>query len=206
MAVPDTFTNTDGTEASLHSGEPGLSYIQPSYGSTGKAIINSNQLTKDSNSSQAIYYRSDTPPNDQRVAAHIKMLSSISVNAAIVARLNTGVDSYIWARHNRDDNLWTIRETVSSTVTVLTSTSDTMIAGDIRYAELWCIGNQATLFVRRPTDLLTLGPVTVTLTSGRIGWRFGGAASSSTGYAIDDLEGGALMTLGSIARPQFLAQ
>jgi len=176
------FTDTDGTELTAH--DP-VDWLQPSYGNVGKGIINTNRLTKDSNSSQAIYYINDTFSNDQVIEARITMMSSISVNVALVLCLDPASDTYYHFRHNRDSNNWTIRRTLLGSSVQLDDWSETLIAGDVRVARFEREGSTLRGYV---DDVLRCEFTDTNITGGKVGLRFGGAASTSTGYAIDYLQ------------------
>lgn len=186
-----SFTATDGTELSLYTGEFGATFQRPAtYQNAAQAFINSNKLTKDSGTGAVIYYASGQPGRDCSARALIEMMSSISVNCSLVLRLNPDSDNYYHARHNRDDSQWSIRKSTNGTPSTLATVTDTLSAGDTRQVEFTAVDVGGVAILR-----LTVGGVVVLQTTdasphpaGRSGVRFSGAASSTTGYSIDNFE------------------
>jgi hypothetical protein len=186
LEASDLFTDTDGVNATAHTMNLGGPWLQPSYGNVGQAFIASNRLTKDSNAAQAILYATTAPGANQQIKCRLRMLSAISVNAGLVARLNPASDNYYMLRHNKDTAEFQLRKSVGGVGSSLGTFSDTLIADDERDIELWCIGDQISAYV---ATVLQIGPITDTShASGSAGIRFAGAASGTTGYAIDNWE------------------
>lgn len=186
IIVQETFTGTDGTNITSHVGELGATWTQPSWG-TATSILSSNRLTRDGTSGTSAGLASGTLDNDQYVKATIRMLTSISVNVAVVLRGTTAADTYYWARHNRDTNEWSIRKTVTGTATSLGTWSETLSAGDERNIEFRIVGTTLKLFIEGVERISVTDSV---IASGKAGWRFSGTATSTTGFAIDNFEAG----------------
>jgi hypothetical protein len=191
LTMFDSFTDSDTTLVSNHTSDSGDTWVfglNQNAGSTAK--IYSNVLTKDNDASAnaAVYYLTgETLNNDYYVQAKIKMMSSVSSGAAIVARINTASDNYYWLRHNRDQNRWELRVTVNGTASTLNSGSalysDTMNAGDERVAKLEVIGTSIKAYI---DGIERISATDSSHSSGQPGIRFNGIQSQTTGYSIDD--------------------
>lgn len=189
IKVRDEFVDTDGVNATSHSVNVGGPWVaHPASGAS--AFIASNRLTKDSSGSQALLMSTATVTGDGYVEAPVRMLTSISVNAGICISMNPSSDDYVFARHNRDDNLWSIRSTVPGSTTPLGTASETLSANDERLARL----ERRTTGGNDQYRLTVAGVVVIDWvtsnghTGTRVGVRFGGAASSTTGYALERFE------------------
>jgi mannan endo-1,4-beta-mannosidase len=184
----DAFTDTDGINATSHTGDINSTWINGINQNSGAdAKIFSNVLTKDNSANAAVIYTGATPSNNCAVQAKIKMMTSISTGASLLARLNTASDDYYWLRHNRDLNQWQLRVTVGGIGSTLNGGaavySDTMNAGDERIAKLEVIGTSIKAYI---DGVERISATDSSHSSGRAGIRFNGAASSTTGYSIDD--------------------
>jgi endonuclease/exonuclease/phosphatase family metal-dependent hydrolase len=189
IKVRDTFTDTDATNANAHTAEVGGPWTAHPN-SAANAFIASNRLTKDSGSGQALLMANATVTGDGYVQAMLRMLTSISVNAGLAISMNPGSDDYVYARHNRDSNEWSVRSTTTSGTSVLGTATETLSATDERFMRL----ERRTTGGNDQFRLLVDGVAIIDWvtsnghTGTRVGWRFAGAASSTTGYALDNYE------------------
>ncbi len=192
--IVESMTASDGTELSTHTGELNATWEQASFASSGKGYIYSNRLTKDSGAA-AVYFSAASVSSDQYVQAKFRKLSALSMNLAILARLQAtpgggaDTDSYYWLRYNNDDGLWTIRKTIGGTATVPNSNqwADTIGVGEERTARLEVVGTTITAYI---DGVQRLQVTDAALSGGYAGFRLSGNASSTTGYTIDDFEAG----------------
>lgn len=186
--VLDSVTDTDATNASAHIPEQGGTLQKPAtYQNGADVFVNNNSFTKDSNAAAVIYYYDAQPGLNCAASGRIKMNTSISTNVSFVLRLNPGSDNYYHARHNRDDQQISIRKSTNGTPSTLGTVSYTMNAGDSVDLEFYAvdIGGVAHLWVRANGSEILRVTDSSPHPAGRSGFRFSGAASSTTGYAIE---------------------
>lgn len=188
--VLDSVTDTDGTNASAHLPEAGGALQKPAtYQNGADVFVNNNTFTKDGNAAAVIYYYDAQPGLNCAASGRIRMLSSISTNVSFVLRLNPSSDNYYHARHNRDDQQISIRKSTNGSPSTLGTVGFTVNAGDTVDLEFYAvdIGGVAQLWVRaNGTEILRVTDSSPH-PAGRSGFRFSGAASSTTGYAIENL-------------------
>lgn len=197
IKVRDEFVDTDGTNATAHTADVGGPWTgHPA--NQADSFIHTNRLTKDSNSGQSLLIANATVSGDGYVETTLRMLTSISVNAGIAISVHPTNDDYVYARHNRDGGEYSIRSVVSGSATAIGTATETLVANDERVMRL----ERRT--VAGPHDeyrLLVGGVQIIPATPGtwvqsdghtgtRVGLRFGGAASSTTGYALERFEAG----------------
>jgi hypothetical protein len=193
ILIFDSFTDTDNVSLNSHTGDLNATWVigtNQNSGAEGK--IFSNRLTKDSSSLTALYYTGTAPNNNCYVQAKIRMLSLLAINCGLLIRLNPASDNYFWVRHN--SNQWQLRSTTSGggAVTLDGGTAvynDTMAAGDERLVRLEAEGTSLRVYI---DGVLRITSTSSDHTSGRAGVRMAGAASSTTGYAVDDFTVGNL--------------
>lgn len=196
--ITENFTAADGTNLSLLSG------WNLHSANADDAFVNSNRLTKSTGAGQHLSYHSTSVTGNGYVEISLTMMTAIAVNAGLAISINTGADDYVYARHNQSNGEWSIRSVVASTATPIGTATETLVGGDTRTVRL----ERRT--VTGPHDeyrLLVAGVQVIGWTQSdghtgtKVGVRFGGAASSTTGYAIDsltaDVTAAATSTLGA---------
>jgi hypothetical protein len=192
--VQDSFTSSDGVELSLHVGEVGATWTQPSYAHNSKDYIYGNRVTHEANSSRNIYYASALPPSDCYVQATITKLGLATATAGLVLRLDPASENYYYATYDTSTSLWAIFSSVNGTNTQLGSWPDAIFYGQARVVKFQAIGNNLTLLID--------GTSRVSVTNadhpgpGRVGLVMSGVTSQYAGFAISNFEAGAT-TVGS---------
>lgn len=186
VTVTETFTAADGTNLAGKVSDSSHTWAQ--HGSyTGTELINGNKLTKDSSANAALVYANVDLGNDQYAQATLSKLTSLagsSVSLAIC--VSSGSDTYYHWRHTNDTNQWRLLKVVSGTSTIL-GTYD----GDIGAARIEKVGSNIKCYVG---GVERVSVTDGTISSGNAGIRFAGAASSTTGYAVDGFEAGTFST------------
>src|SRR5574340_27254 len=113
--VSDTFTDTDNTNLSAHTGETGATWAKhTSY--TADATIISNQAKVSSGT--AMYYASGNPTNADYYAA-MDIIRSGSGALGVACRVNTAAHTFYYAQHYTN---WQLYKAVAGTHTQLGST------------------------------------------------------------------------------------
>ena len=182
--IVESFTAADATNITSLSGWN----LHPF--NADPAFVYSNRLTKDVGIGQHLSYHSTNVIGDASIEILLAMMTAIAVNAGIAISMDPVNDDYVYARHNQSNGEWSLRSVVSSVVTVLGTATETLVGGDSRTMRL----ERRTM--AGPHDeyrLLVAGSQIIPWTrsdghSGtKVGLRFAGAASSTTGYAIDNV-------------------
>jgi hypothetical protein len=186
VVLYDSFTDSNGTFLENHTSESGATYTKHLSDAGGEIVINSNRLTKDASASAAVVYAS--PANlgsDFVIEARFICLSYVDMNAGILFCVQTGADSYYNLRYNQGNNLFEFRLTNASGVTGLGTYSDSFPASESRRIRIQKRGSVFNIWI---DDTLRFENVSdSTFSTGRVGIRMAGAASTSTGLAIGEL-------------------
>ncbi len=193
VLITEPFTASDGTNLSTMSGWN----MHPA--NSGSAFIYSNKLTKDNAAGQHLSYHSTDVTGDAYVQEVITMMTAIAANAGLAISVHTTNDDYVYARHNQSSSEWSVRSVTGGSATILGTYTETLVASDVRtmrlerrtvagpHDEYRLLVDSGSGFVERITWTQADGH-----TGTKVGIRFGGAASATTGYNIDNLEAGTL--------------
>jgi hypothetical protein len=187
--VLDSATDTDGTNANAHTPEEGGPLSKPgTFQNACDVFIYNNQFTKDGVADAVIYYYAAEPGLNCSAGGRFKMMTSLAVNLSIVLRLQTGSDNYYFARHNQSDQKFSIRKSTNSTPSTIGDVSYTLNAGDTADVEFFAVdvGGVAHLWLRvNGVEILRVTDNSPH-PAGKSGFRFSGAMSSTTGYALQN--------------------
>jgi hypothetical protein len=183
--VTDSFTESSDTALASHTGATGATWtVHPSYSAAGTIDAATDRLYP---TGSTAYYASGTPPSaDYYVQADFRVASTISVNAAICARMSTSADTMYMVRLLNGTD-WVVRKLVAGSGTDLaTSATNVPTAGQTRTVRLTVSGSNITVTVDGVLDAaLSVTDSSITA-AGRAGLRFAGASSASTGYHLDN--------------------
>lgn len=180
--VNDTFTDTDSTIITSHTGETGATWVRQ-FGHTGDSYIQSNRLAY--GSGVAVHRASGTPASaDYSVFGWLYVASTVSGSAAgAIARAQSGAGTYYYGGYVQGAG-WRLYKYIALSGTQLGSTAaQTLTVGQTYLIELRVVGDQISLYV---DGTLKVGPVTDTsiTTAGSAGARLY-LGSASTGYHLD---------------------
>lgn len=184
--VDDTFTGSDGTLLSAHTGETGATWTKHSSFTEDWAIT-SNRARKDSNAGTSAYYASGTPASTTyNVQCVIVDVGNVSRAAGCCGRIDTAADNMVCARR-QNATTWQVLTIIGGTAASLDTEPTTFSAG--ASATITMVFTGSTLAWSK--DGVTLGSgldlTTYNATfagAGRVGVR-GSNDHSGTGYHID---------------------
>lgn len=191
----DTFTEpgTGAIDLNTHTGEIGASWTKHPHANytTAYALSLDNDLIY--SSATAMYYASAVPPSaDYYVEAEFELLSAVTQNVAVCARVLTTDDTMYFARLN-NGAAWQMFKRVGGTATSLGSGSTNQLpgVGGIKTGRLVVDGDQISFYVN---GTLEIGPITDTSISaaGRVGVRNAGSSTATTGAVLTSIRAGAL--------------
>lgn len=120
--VQDSFTDSDATNLSSHTGETGATWAKLT-GYTGNCYINGNVLeNEDGSDADAAYYASGAPASaDYDVEAKYTWVSSQLCDWRICGRIDTSNGNYYSFYYRRGSNTYRLTKRVSGTTTTLAS-------------------------------------------------------------------------------------
>jgi hypothetical protein len=185
--VNDTFTDTNGTLLTSHTGETGATWTShPSYSSgAGFQQIQTNRVVTSAAGPSAAAYASGVPPvADYDVNANVRALTNNFTNTlGITARMDTSSNTMVTFRYLTDN--WSLIDIVGGTPTVIQSSTTALSTGADHSVQLSVVGNTATGSV--DGIILCTGSTAISA-SGRVGIR-GNSASTTAGIAVVDIQG-----------------
>src|SRR5687768_9186235 len=95
----DTFTDTDGTVLSSHTGEGGVTYTQHASFTLGTFTIENNRVSKDATANSAVYYASQVSPSlFCEISCTITDKSALSRTLGVFGWIDTASDTMIGIR------------------------------------------------------------------------------------------------------------
>ena len=120
--VQDSFTDTDATNLSSHTGETGATWAKLT-GFSGNVVINSNRAENAATFSvDAAYYASGTPSGaDYDVSADYSWVNTNTCSWQILGRVDTSTGDFYTAYYRRGSNTFRIEKRVSGSYTTLAS-------------------------------------------------------------------------------------
>jgi endonuclease/exonuclease/phosphatase family metal-dependent hydrolase len=184
--INDTFTDTNGTNLSSHTGESGVTWATPSaFADGGSGLIYGNKVTKDALAASVAYFASVTPNPDCVITCVVHILSVLNMNAGVIFRAGTNGDHYI-VRYNSGTSMWEVRSTLGGSAGAAFTNNtwaETLNAGDSRTLEVTVSGSS---IVVKIDGVTRISGTNAALSSGNVGIRFSPtSASSTTGIAFD---------------------
>lgn len=122
--VQDSFTDSDTTNLSSHTGETGATWAKLT-GYSGNLYINGNVLeNEDGSDAEAVYYASGSPAGtDYDVEAKYTWVTSQLCDWRICGRIDTSNGNYYSFYYRRGSNTYRLTKRVSGTTTTLASAS-----------------------------------------------------------------------------------
>jgi hypothetical protein len=128
----DTFTGSDGTDLTSHTGEVGATWAKVT-GITGVFKITSNKAKGDS-AGLSLYYASGTPDtNEYDIEADMHQVSSTDL-PGVGGRIDQAADSGYYLYF--DSGNWVLAKRVSGTDTSLGTYTDALVNGNDRHIKL----------------------------------------------------------------------
>jgi endonuclease/exonuclease/phosphatase family metal-dependent hydrolase len=197
--ITETFTDTDGRELTLHTGELGASWSVPSALDEGSRMyIHTNRLTKDSVNGAAVYMASGTPAADCIITGTFKCLTDIGMNYGILFRATASTNNFYNFRYNQGSHIWEVRSTVNGVASAAftgNTWAETLNAGDQRDFEIRVNGSNIEILI---AGVSRISGTNANHTTGSVGVRAFPAASTTTGMALDSLS---VTNVGSVPNP-----
>lgn len=189
----DTFTDTNGVVLSAHAGETGATWVKNTALNGGDVTINTNRIY--CSATPIAYYASGTPASaDYTVTATIYFASTaLNAFAAVCGRQATGAATMYGAHIDRvttgggQIRFWLASYVAGTQVVMSPITVITPAAASSHTVKLIMVGDQ--ISATYDDTVVVHGPYTNTAitAAGKAGVRFSGAATTSTGFHIDDI-------------------
>lgn len=184
----DTFTDTDATILTNHTGEKGGSWLIQTGAAPGTPnAIQNNRVWSPTN--QGVYRAApnsiDPSPANYYVEAVLSFVSTIAGdNVGVIGRASAVANTYYMARWNQSGG-WQLYSNVAGSFTQLGSTvADTFTSGE-KTVRLTMNGTTISMSV----DGVTIISVTdANIATGRPGVRFGTIQTSTTGIHISSIQ------------------
>lgn len=132
--MSDTFTGSDGTDLTAHTGEVGATWAKVT-GVTGVFKITSNKAKGDSGPLSAYYASGTADTNEYDVEADIHTITALD-RPGIGGRIDPAADDGYWVMLNIAGTDWTLIKRVAGTETVLDTFADALTAGTDRHLKL----------------------------------------------------------------------
>jgi hypothetical protein len=149
--VSDTFTGSDSTALTSHTGETGATWTRhTSYAAFTVPNIQGNRLApNDGGNNNCVVYASGTPGTaDYQVQADFWYSGTKALGLSIVGRVDTAADTFYWFRHNPSTNNWELIKRVAGANTTLgTFTDGSFSSGTTRVGKLSMVGTAIKCYV-----------------------------------------------------------
>lgn len=179
--VTDTFTDSNGTPLTSHTGETGATWT--SHGaSAGIPTTQSNRLVPAA--AECVQYASGTPASAEYDVEADVYASTTSGDAAVLARVSTSANTWYLAQYNSSGAAWRLYKRVSGTWTELGSFSQTLTAGNTYRLKLQIRDAAKKLFVDG-VERISSADNAITA-AGKAGIRFDGG--TGTGLHLDNFQ------------------
>lgn len=178
--VEDTFTDTDSTELSTHTGETGATWVEhPSY-ATGDFIITTNRV-RTSGSNGACYYASGVPASaNYAVTALVYQSGSTISGLGPAGRISTSVNTMYFARYLGSSGEWQLLRIVAGTAATLGQFSATTANAATYTVKLSMVGSTIKVYLNG-SEIISVTDTQIT-GAGRAGLR--GTSSGTGGHHI----------------------
>lgn len=187
----DTFTDTDTTVLTSHTGETGATWTrQTGENASGQFTVRTNRIY--CSTAQAVLQASGAPatPNYD-VTATIRVVSTVTSIIGVVGRASTSARTYYLAFYNRvtSGGAWSVglQRMLAGTASTLVENSITSFtAGTTHTLLLRMVGDQISVY---SDGVLVVGPVTDAniTTAGKGGVWSNTAVTTTTGHHIDTI-------------------
>lgn len=183
--VNDTFTDTDNTLLSSHTGELGAGWTQhPSYATATIAVV-SNRADKDVATGTACYFASGTPSSTTYTveAGQIDIGTATNLSSAACASVDTASNTMVCARRQNSTTMELLK-LINGSVTSIDTEPVTWTLNQVRVLKLARNGTNYEWFL----DNVSLGSFTIAdaelSAAGRVAVRMTGSWADSTAYPI----------------------
>jgi hypothetical protein len=130
----DTFTGTNGTDLTLHTGEVGAIWAKVT-GATGVFKITGNKVKGDSSGISLYYASGDPDTNEYDVEADVHAISTVDY-PGVGGRINPLTDDGYYLHFALTNASWSLVARSGGTDTLLGSYTDTLTAGADRHIKL----------------------------------------------------------------------
>jgi hypothetical protein len=186
--VTDTFTDTDNTVLSSHTGEVGATWTQHPACTTGTIIILSNRAHKDTASGNGCYFASGVPANANYTVEVLEVdLTAVGLASRACGWMSTtGTFSAVCVGRQNTTAVELIKF-IAGTGTQLDTAAVTFTTDQIRTLKLTRTGNDFEWFL----DDVSQGVFTITDTevsgAGRAGIRMNSSWSANTVFPMNSL-------------------
>lgn len=190
--VSDSYTEGSNTTLASHSPETGGPIsLHPSYSGAITVDATLDRIYLTSASSAAYFYNATPASATYCVSADFRRLSLMANNASIAIGMSTTVDTALLLRLNDDGaaQSWDVIDRVSGSSTFLSGVSGVSIpsvGGAAVTAQMCRTGTAVTVFFNGVQNT-SLNATTTISTTGKVGLRISGTASSTTGIHLDNL-------------------
>lgn len=195
----DTFTDTDGTLLSAHTGELGATWtIHPTQTTTIQVV--SNRVRSSSTSATvAWYYASGTPATADYDVEVVVYVASSTAEFSLGGRLDTVAGTQYEMQAQGTSSVYRLRRVINGTSTTIGSAANTFVPGTSVTMKLEMRGDQISAYA---DGVRIIGPITDTnITAvGKAGLRFYGSFSDTTSFHVDSIIGDDL-SVSQYARP-----
>lgn len=185
----DTFTDTNGTVLSSHTGEGGVTYTRHSSFSVATITIEANRAVKDGDAATAVYYASVVGSSlFYEISCDIVDKSAVQRSMGVFGWIDTASDTMIGVRR-QNDTTWQLLKIVGGTATSLDTEPATFSAEAVHTLKLRRIPetNDFEWFL----DGASLGVFTITdaefQSIGKIGIRATNTGGAGVAYHLDNL-------------------
>jgi hypothetical protein len=198
----DTFTGTDSTDLTAHTGEVGATWAKVT-GVTGVFKLTSNRVKGDSGG-RSLYYASGTPASaEYDVEADLYQISGVD-EAGLCGRMETGAATYY--RVNWVNNQWQLWKVVTGTETSLGTYTDSLSNGNTYHVKLEIRDATKKVFIdsverisSANNDITAAGKAGIT--SNNSDWGFGTTGRPWDTFVATDLSGGSATPKGPLSKP-----
>jgi hypothetical protein len=189
--VDDTFTDTDATLLTAHTGETGATWTMHPAGSSSSPVINSNKVN-DSAISNNIPYASGTPAGVEYSIDAIVVWATGASCTGVCGRMDTVANTFYMIR-NTNSTTWELFKRVAGTFTSLGTATTSSVSGTTQTLTLEITDATKRMLVGGSQVISSTDNVITA--AGRVGLR-GNGSSSTVGGAVDritatDIGGGA---------------
>ena len=183
----DTFTDTAGTEITLHG--PWIRHSASSVGVAAPVISDANRLRNQSATPGQfnLYYHREVPSSpDYDVQAGIVLRTDDNVSdIGVVGRMDTSANTGYWAQYATSANAWQLYKFVAGSATQLGSNvAQTLTAGQEYTVKLEMRGTAIKVYV--DGSLIITQTDSAITAAGRAGFELQNNGSNTTGLHLDN--------------------
>jgi hypothetical protein len=189
--VNDSFTEASDTNLTSHNpelGGPWIDHTDPAYTDSISILASDDRVYKSSGASAGMYYNDATPSSaDYCCECVMRVVSVITANAAIAWRVDTASNTMLIFQINNGTG-WRMRKVLPAGQTTIGSedtTTNIPSVGQTRTMKACSVGNVHTAYIEG-VQLGSVGGTDSSITAaGKVGVRFSGSFTSTTGYHIE---------------------